>query len=73
MACGICVVGFGCRSVNTCYVNGKPMPVGYLSSLRLLREHRNLGLIARGSELRDQLELIDCLRHNGNIVGWHEL
>ncbi len=42
------IIGFGCRSVREVYVNGRPAAVGYLSSLRLLPEHRNLGLVARG-------------------------
>ena len=42
------VVGFGCRSIRRLYVNGHLAEVGYLSSLRLLPEFRNLGLIARG-------------------------
>jgi hypothetical protein len=42
------VVGFGCRSIRDVYVNGRPATVGYLSSLRLLAEHRNRGLVARG-------------------------
>lgn len=42
------IVGFGSRSVRTLYVNDAPTPVGYLSSLRLLPGHRNMGLIARG-------------------------
>lgn len=42
------IVGFGARSITQRYVNGAPMPVGYLSSLRLLEDHRNLGLVARG-------------------------
>jgi hypothetical protein len=42
------VVGFGCRSAREVYVNGRPAEVGYLSSLRLLPEHRNRGLVARG-------------------------
>src|SRR5262245_5965962 len=45
------VIGFGCRSVREVYVNGRPAVVGYLSSLRLLPEHRNLGLVARGYAL----------------------
>jgi hypothetical protein len=51
------IVGFGVRSVRTMFVNGQPRPIGYLSTLRLLPEHRNLGLIARGyrffAELHD--------------------
>jgi hypothetical protein len=42
------IVGFGCRSIRPRYVNGRPAPVGYLSGLRLLREYRSLGLLARG-------------------------
>src|SRR5262245_57528226 len=42
------IIGFGCRSVRPRYVNGVPTPVGYLSGLRLLREYRSLGLLARG-------------------------
>src|SRR5438128_3099365 len=42
------LVGFGCRAVRERYVNGRPEPIGYLSNLRLLAEHRNRGLIARG-------------------------
>jgi hypothetical protein len=49
------LIGFGVRSVLDRYVNGRPAPVGYLSSLRLLKAYRNLGLIARGyAELRRQ-------------------
>lgn len=48
------LVGFGCRSLREVYVNGEPATVGYLSSLRLLPEHRNIGLIARGyAKLRE--------------------
>src|SRR5262245_47635460 len=42
------LVGFGARSVREMYLNGRVEPVGYLSSLRLLAEHRNRGLVARG-------------------------
>jgi hypothetical protein len=42
------LVGFGCRSVRRLFVNGVPSDVGYLSSLRVLPEYRNIGLIARG-------------------------
>jgi hypothetical protein len=42
------VVGFGSRSVQPRYVNGRPGPVGYLSSLRVLEGHRNRGLVPRG-------------------------
>jgi hypothetical protein len=42
------IIGFGCRSIRAVYINGRPGTVGYLSSLRVLPEHRNLGLVARG-------------------------
>ena len=42
------IIGFGCRSIRDVYLNGSPGVVGYLSSLRILPEHRNLGLLARG-------------------------
>jgi len=42
------IVGFGCRSLRRLYVNGTPTTIGYLSSIRLLAEHRNQGLVARG-------------------------
>lgn len=49
------VIGFGARNVRRLYVNGSEQPVGYLSTLRLLKQHRNLGLIARGYSLFRQL------------------
>lgn len=42
------LVGFGCRSLMPRFVNGHPQTVGYLSGLRILSEHRNRGLMARG-------------------------
>src|SRR5438552_11468240 len=42
------LIGFGSRSIRRVFVNGQPADVGYLSALRLLPEHRNLGLMARG-------------------------
>src|SRR5262249_31945621 len=39
------MVGFGCRSVRRLYVNGAGTDVGYLSSLRVLPEYRNIGLV----------------------------
>lgn len=45
------LVGFGVRSIAERYVNGRPMAIGYLSNLRLLAEHRNRGLVARGYAL----------------------
>lgn len=49
------IVGFGSRSVSRRYVNGAPMNVGYLSGLRLLKAHRNLGLVARGYKMLREL------------------
>lgn len=42
------IVGFGSRSFRQLYVDREPSRVGYLSSLRLLADYRNRGLIARG-------------------------
>jgi hypothetical protein len=42
------LIGFGSRSIRKVHVNGRPTEIGYLSALRLLAEHRNLGLVARG-------------------------
>jgi hypothetical protein len=42
------IIGFGCRSIREVFLNGAPGVVGYLSSLRVLPEHRKLGLVARG-------------------------
>jgi hypothetical protein len=42
------LIGFGSRSIRWVHVNGQPAAVGYLSALRLLAAHRNLGLVARG-------------------------
>jgi hypothetical protein len=42
------VVGFGCRSLRDVFLNGEPATIGYLSTLRLLRDYRSLGLVARG-------------------------
>jgi hypothetical protein len=45
------LVGFGARSLRRLYVNGSEQTVGYLSTLRLLKQYRNIGLIARGYSL----------------------
>ncbi|MCA9214277.1 MAG: hypothetical protein KDB27_14495 [Planctomycetales bacterium] len=45
------IVGFGCRSIQSRYVNGRSRPIGYLNSLRLLEPHRRRGLVARGYRL----------------------
>lgn len=42
------LVSLGCRSLMPRWVNGEPESVGYLSSLRVLSEHRNRGVVARG-------------------------
>jgi hypothetical protein len=42
------IIGFGARAISNRYVNGQAIPIGYLSSLRLLPSHRNRGLVARG-------------------------
>lgn len=42
------LVAFGCRSIVPRFVNGRPEAVGYLSTLRIMKEHRNRGLMARG-------------------------
>ena len=49
------LVGFGARSITPRFVAGEPRPVGYLSSLRLLAEHRSRGLVARGYRYFRQL------------------
>src|SRR5262245_13557784 len=36
-------VGVAVRSIRDRYVNGRVMPIGYLSSLRILPEHRSRG------------------------------
>jgi hypothetical protein len=42
------LVGLGSRSVSERHVNGVPAPIGYLSNLRLLPEHRGGVVLARG-------------------------
>jgi len=41
-------IGLGTRSIATAFVNGEPMPLGYLADLRLEPEYRSGTLIARG-------------------------
>jgi hypothetical protein len=55
------IVGFGSRSIAERYVNGIPTPVGYLSALRLLKEHRSRGLVARGYAYFRRLHSADNL------------
>jgi hypothetical protein len=42
------IVGYGTRSIRRAFVNGQPVDVGYLSSLRGLPEVRRGTLLARG-------------------------
>ena len=42
------IVGFGTRSVKTAFINGHPSPLGYLSSLRLLKEYQRGIYLASG-------------------------
>lgn len=48
-------VGFGSRSIRLRYVNGRPEPIGYLGSLRVLKSHRTGGLVARGYKFLREL------------------
>jgi len=43
-----CIVGLGSRSVKTVFINGRPTPLGYLSSLRLAEEYRGGMNLAQG-------------------------
>ena len=45
---GDLVAGIGCRSIRSRYVNGVPMPIGYLSGLRLRPPYRGSSLLGRG-------------------------
>ena len=49
------VIGLGTRSVSTAFVNGRPMPLGYLADLRLDEQYRGGTLIARGYRFLRQL------------------
>jgi hypothetical protein len=49
------LVAFGSRSVRSRYVNGRPEPVGYLGNLRVLENHRNRGVVARGYRFMREL------------------
>lgn len=42
------IIGLGTRSISSAFVNGKPMPLGYLADLRLDPQYRGGTLIARG-------------------------
>lgn len=49
------IVGLGTRSVASAFVNGRPVPFGWLSDLRLEPAHRGGTLIARGYRFLRQL------------------
>jgi hypothetical protein len=49
------VIGVGTRSVSPAFVNGRPMPLGYLADLRLDERYRGGTLIARGYRFLRQL------------------
>ncbi len=49
------ILGFGARAVTDRYVNGRPTPIGYLSNLRVLPEHRHGRLVAGGYALLHKL------------------
>lgn len=53
------LIGLGSRSVKPCYVDGEPMPVGYLSSLRILPDYRRSTLLARAYRFLERLHLQD--------------
>ncbi|MEX0718135.1 MAG: hypothetical protein WD066_16195 [Planctomycetaceae bacterium] len=44
------IMGFGSRAVRSCFINGEPATIGYLSSLRVRPQYRGLGLLGRGYE-----------------------
>ncbi|MBM3253873.1 MAG: hypothetical protein FJZ16_06460 [Candidatus Omnitrophica bacterium] len=48
-------VGMGTRSIKTMYINGQPMDVGYLSSLRVRKEYRGTLHLARGYKMFKEL------------------
>jgi radical SAM superfamily enzyme YgiQ (UPF0313 family) len=45
------VIGVGCRSIKTAFINGQPMPLGYLSTLRIAESYRGSNYLARGYRL----------------------
>lgn len=47
--------GMGTRSIDRRMVNGRPEAIGYLSGLRILPEHRNGVLLARGLQFLREL------------------
>lgn len=51
------IVGMGCRSVRSRYVNGTATPVGYLGGLRVDPSQRGRALLARGYQFLRELHL----------------
>ncbi|MCP4413739.1 MAG: hypothetical protein GY808_14360 [Gammaproteobacteria bacterium] len=49
------IVGCGVRSIQERFVDGKPVPIGYLSSLRLKQAHRGRALAKRAYQFLHQL------------------
>jgi hypothetical protein len=49
------LAAIGCRSVRRRYVNGQPLPIGYLSGLRLRPQYRGSGLLGRGYRFLHEL------------------
>lgn len=49
------LAAIGCRSARERYVNGQPMPIGYLSGLRLRPQYRGSGLLGRGYRFLHEL------------------
>ena len=52
---GTRVVGMGCRSIRSAWVNGQKTEIGYLGGLRLAPEVRRTGALARGYAALKQL------------------
>lgn len=52
---GDTVIGMGCRAVRDVYVNGRAMPLGYLSALRIRQDFRRGTGLARGYRFLRQL------------------
>lgn len=50
------IVGLGTRSIRDRHHLGSVLPIGYLGSLRLDRDHRGIGLVARGFRFLRELD-----------------
>jgi hypothetical protein len=55
------LVGMGCRTVRSVYVNGQRSSIGYLSGLRILPSARRTTLLARGYHFLKKLHCQDGL------------